>query len=81
MQEAPKGAVFVWCNRHTDYPKALAQKIGRTDLEIRPLAWLRPENVRGREFAGVVLDHAVRLDSEGYEALYWVRARMRSNKI
>jgi len=56
MREAPRGAVFVWCNGRTDYPRSLAASIGRRDLCI-----ITPEDAReGRQLRGarhVVVDH------------------------
>ena len=75
MNEAPPGAVFVWCNGALYYPQTLARKLGRDDLTVRPLSWLRPCNVMGRDFAGVVLDHAARPSTETCEALNYVRLR------
>jgi hypothetical protein len=71
MSAAPLGAVFVWLNSNLIYPKALAAKLGRDDLEVRPLSWLNVRNTRGRRFnySEVVVDHAVPFDSERYAAL------------
>ena len=71
MNAAPPGAVFVWLNSNLFYPKALAAKLGRDDMEVRPLSWLNKRNTRGRRFnySEVVVDHAVPFDSERYAAL------------
>ena len=69
IKAAPLNAVFVWVNSDIRYPKALAAKLGRDDLEIRPISWLKPNSVRGRRFSGVVVDHAVQFSSEAYAAL------------
>ena len=37
MENAPDGAVFVWCNGHLDYPKRLAEHLGRKDLRIESI--------------------------------------------
>jgi hypothetical protein len=55
MQGAPKRSVFVWCNGQLDYPKSLAQRLGRSDLAIVGPSWL--SSGAGRRFPGVVLDH------------------------
>lgn len=50
MKDAPRGAVFVWCNAHLSYPRRLAKAIGRDDLlVVVPLSWLAPHNVYGRK--------------------------------
>ena len=58
--DAPRNAVFVWCNGNVSYPQDLARSLGRTDLRIVTPMWvgrggwqemdLRPEQL--------VLDHA-----------------------
>lgn len=56
MQEAPPNTVYVWCDAHLEYPKALAQALNRTDLVIiAPTGLLR---LRGQNPACVILDHA-----------------------
>lgn len=75
MNDAPLGAVFVWCNSRTSYPMALAKTLGRDDLVVRPLSWLERRNVMGRTFPGVVVDHAAQCDPEAYEALNYLRTR------
>ncbi len=59
----------MWANSDIKYPKALAAKLGRDDLEVRPRSWLKPNSVRGRRFSGVVVDHAAPFCSEAYAAL------------
>jgi hypothetical protein len=75
MKDAPFGSVYVWCNGVMNYPRKLSQDLGRKDLQIKPLSWLTPQNLYGRTFATVVIDHAARLDSEGLEALEYLRIR------
>ena len=58
MQDAPKGAVFVWCNSNIAWPRDLARKIGREDIEIVRPSWLEGESFMGRRMSGVILDHA-----------------------
>lgn len=59
MLNAPHGAVYVWVNDSLSYPKALARRLGRDDLDIKTLTWLDDDNhFMGREYSGVVLDHA-----------------------
>jgi hypothetical protein len=62
MQAAPKGAIFVWCNGGTHYPKELAKKIGRPDLDVVALDALNdPMRFRGKQISAIVLDHATPL--------------------
>jgi hypothetical protein len=76
MNECPKGAVYIWCNNHLEYPRALALHLGRIDLDIRGPASLAPAQryFAGKRLSGVVLDHASRLTSRQIEGLVWVRA-------
>lgn len=61
MREAPRGAVYVWINGQTHYPRALAASLARRDLEIVRPEWL--EQAFGRAVP-IVIDHAVRLTPE-----------------
>ena len=62
IKEAPKGAIFVWCNSHVDYARHLAHFLGRGDLQIvSPETFERIAPVI--RFNGIVVDHAVRLSS------------------
>lgn len=77
MQDAPRDAVFVWCNSHVSYPRALAKALDRADLVVRPLSWLELRNVMGRTFPGLVVDHAAQLDDNSREALHYAILRIR----
>lgn len=59
MLNAPKGALFVWCNDNLTYPIGLAIKLNRGDLEIVSPAWMNDYRYIGRSFTGVVADHAL----------------------
>lgn len=77
MRAAPHGAVYVWCNSHLGYPKGLARAIGREDLDIRSPGWLTCQNVAGREFSGVIIDHAlVRMNDAQLEAVLMIDRRI-----
>lgn len=78
MKEAPKGAVFVWCTGHIDYPILLARKIGREDLQIKTPTWLE-DRWRGLELTGVVVDHAARLTDRQWDGFHGAQTRVRSN--
>jgi hypothetical protein len=59
MLSARDGSVFVWVNHDTRYPKELAARIGRSDLEIVGPQWLE-YGWLGRSLSGLVIDHAAR---------------------
>lgn len=59
MTEAPKGAVFVWCNGSLSYPIWLAHKLERRDLEIVTPQWLNDYRYVGKQLKGLVIDHAL----------------------
>lgn len=72
MLEAPQGSLFVWCNSQLWYPQKLAQVLRRTDLIIVAPHTLC-ENMMGRIYSAVILDHA------GYEMIspqqfHWLEA-------
>lgn len=67
MQEAPKGAIFIWCNAEVRYAERLARYLGRDDLII--VSPGRFEDVaRGRRIP-VVMDHATRYDAKLFDAI------------
>lgn len=72
MTDAPVGAYFVWCNESSFYPQRLAERLGRTDLQI-----LMPHQIRYR-LAGtnnpVVVDHAARLNDEQWAYVRYANA-------
>lgn len=76
MLEAPRGAVYVWCNSRMAYPRALADHIGRGDLHIMPLSWLCQRIALKPGLGGIVLDHAAQPDSEQLAALAYLRDRL-----
>jgi hypothetical protein len=77
MQEAPRGALYVWCNASTDYARKLAQRIKRPDLVIRSPRWL-VDNADGYTPTAVVVDHAACLTPQQQYALDLVRAGMKA---
>lgn len=56
IKAAPHGAVFVWCNRHLDYPRRLARQLGRADLRIESPAFFDRGAWQGLN-VDCVLDH------------------------
>lgn len=57
MTNANKGAVFAWPNHHLQYPRMLAESIGRTDLKIVSAPSVFSQgNWRGG--MDIVVDHA-----------------------
>lgn len=73
---APQGAFFVWPVLATsDYPKLIAEKLGRTDLRIIAPYFL-PNLVGRDDIPAVVVDHAVQLKPEEREALHWINERI-----
>ena len=77
MQTTPKNAVFIWCHAQIHYPRLLAQKIGRDDLQIKSPAWLENRLFRGSELTGIVVDHATMLNNEQQEGYQEALARVR----
>jgi hypothetical protein len=75
MEAAPNGTVFVWVHAEISYPKALAHKIGRDDLEIVGPDWLENDRWRGRTLTGVVVDHAAILTGAQWDGLDGARSR------
>ena len=64
---APRGAVFIWHNDDLTYPRYLARKHRREDLNIMPLSLATVERFRPLRSAlppAIVLDHEVVLDRD-----------------
>ena len=79
MQEAPPGAVFVWCNEHLHYPRALAKQLGRADLEIVGPGWLESDRWYGRTLSGLVTDHALAFSARQWQGVNAALLRVRQN--
>lgn len=56
MLNAPRHAIYVWCNNHTDHAHRLARRLGREDLRIVRPSWL--ETAWAALWHPVVFDHA-----------------------
>ena len=58
MVNAPKGAVFIWCNNILSGARHIAENANRPDLEIVPESILEyPDRLRGRNLSGIIVDH------------------------
>lgn len=77
MQEAPQGAVYIWCNGHLEYPQDLARKLGRQDLVIVSPHWLTDHRWVGRTLTGIRLDHATSLEQRQWDELQIALTRVR----
>lgn len=70
MINSPKDAIYVWVNSRLNYPKDLAKKLNRFDLDIRsPMVleqggiWLRGHN------KPLVIDHACDPNHDEYQTI------------
>ena len=77
MQNAPKDAIYVWVNSRLDYPKRLAESIGRNDLQIVTPYWFDSEKWRGRKFSEIIVDHAATLTTKQFLILASIRFRIK----
>lgn len=57
IYSAPHGAIYVWCNRYSEYVQDLARKLGRTDLRIETPYFFKGDRWMGTS-TPVVVDHA-----------------------
>ena len=75
MKRAPEGAIFVWCRGDTSYAQALANSLGRDDLEIVGPGYIEQGRYRGIKDLQIVLDHYTQLSKPAYDQLrvYWAR--------
>lgn len=76
MQEAPYGALYIWVNGNISYPKALALHLGRGDLVIVSPTFIESGKWRGKEFTGVVLDHACMLTASQWRMYFEITYRL-----
>lgn len=82
--KAPENSIYVWPSGNSlSYIKQLAHYLGRDDIKIVSLSWLRFEGVRGID-NDIVIDHASwdrfsRENDEAYE-IYRIRKEMRKMK-
>lgn len=74
LNNAPKGAVFVWCNDRIAYPRDLADSLERKDITVRPLSWLQKQYVIGIRPVHVIVDHAAELQKGHQDALNYLKA-------
>lgn len=56
---APEGSIYIWCNKHLDYPKQLARDLGRPDLRIVSPNWVSTDRWVGMEYPALIVDHAI----------------------
>lgn len=77
MLDAPKDALYIWCNDNLGYPKALAQYLGRGDLQIFGLSALNGDRLLGRVFTDIIVDHAARMNHDQWECRerIWINCR------
>lgn len=76
MLAAPTHSIFVWCNDRLDYPKRLARKIGRLDLQIVSPQWL-DGRWNGLMLTGIVIDHDIELTEKQQRLLDAALTRVR----
>ena len=62
---APQEAIFVWVNDNLKYPKEIAEKYDRNDLEIVSVSWLFEDKwklTKRRKVPSIIFDHSISLD-------------------
>lgn len=58
IKDAPLCAVFICANHQAARQvQRMAAELGRSDLKIKPLSWLRRENLLGYRDIKIVMDH------------------------
>jgi hypothetical protein len=56
IQDAPMYSIFIWCSADLNIPKKMARELGREDLRVESLSFIRPGSLRGLE-QPITLDH------------------------
>lgn len=59
IKEAPRNGIFVWCNGYYRHAESLANALGRSDLQVKPLSWLLSGRWQGIDPNRIVVDHYV----------------------
>lgn len=75
IQNAPKGALFVWCIADTYVPRKIARVEGRVDLVITSPFALHGHTI-GPRYPAVVVDHAARLSTRQQRQLEEIVERL-----
>ncbi len=78
---APKGALFIHCNRYTEYPKSLCKRIGREDIKVVGVQVLSDDEymcLHGEYWPAIIVDHATEGSAERHRVFahivkYYVR--------
>ena len=61
LLDSPHGAVFVAPSYIAiRYCRDIAKSIGRDDIQIKDLTWLKNRSWRGRRYSAIILDHHTR---------------------
>lgn len=73
LKYTPKGGIFVWCNNYIEYPKELARRLERLDIQVKPASWLGIKRVQGLNIP-VVIDHTLwqNMTTDHNEALHYL---------
>ncbi len=77
MLVAKQGALFIWVGGSLHYPRDLARRIGRTDLQIENPDYLDSDRWAGRNFSEAIIDHAASLTRRQFDAWQHLIARVR----
>jgi len=75
IRNAPKSAIFIWCEDNAKYAKNLATSLHREDLTIAPKCWMTEKNLRGNTFTDIVVDHATVFNHE-QQVAYLIACRL-----
>lgn len=68
MLQAPRGAVYVWCNNYIGYPTRLSKALSRSDLSIISPRSLNSQIICGH-YPVIVIDHAAEISDEQRDLL------------
>lgn len=78
IKDAPRNAIYIWCNHHIDYPVALTRALNRRDVVVRSPSGL-PERLFGIRLP-VVVDHAANLPLDVIRYLKIHNERLKQDK-
>lgn len=81
MQEAPKGAIFIWCTSDLWYPKHLAIALERKDLKIVRPEWLDGDEWRGLHYSEIIVDHWARLTTKQWDKFNIIKGKITNDTV
>ena len=78
LKRAVYGSLFIWRSLSLSYPRQIAKEIGREDIIVRSLLFIRSMECQSHKYPDVILDHSLvgKLSNDSQQN--YNRAKLRS---